>query len=66
MKKNEEDAVAKKTKAFFYRLHNERLPDGVSEQSLDEEINKREAEILAFEKKLFEGGKGEFTGILFF
>jgi len=58
-------AVSKKTKAFVYRHKNGRLPDGVTEQSLDSEINAREDAILKLEKEMNDGNQGEFTGVAF-
>ena len=59
------NAVAVKNKAFVYKLKHGRMPDGVTEQNLDEEINQREAAIINYEKDISEGKKGEFTGVAF-
>lgn len=59
------EAVKRKKDAFRHKLKNGHFPPNVSEQDLDKAINEREDEILAFEKDMTEGDKGQFVGVAF-
>ena len=57
--------MQKKRNAFIYRLKHGKLPEGVTEKGLDDEINKEEGRILAYERDLSEGNNGQLTGVAF-
>lgn len=49
----------------MYKFNKGNFANGVTEQSLNDEINKREKEISDYQKDLASGKKGEFTGVAF-
>ena len=65
MKQAELDAVGRKNAAFKAKFKLGNFPSGVTEETLDGEINQREKEILDYEKELFLGEKGDFSGVAF-
>lgn len=58
-------AVSRKTQAYVYRHKHGRLPDGVTEQGLEDEIRQREDAIINLEKTMNDGTHGIFTGVAF-
>lgn len=65
MKAIEEQAVAKKNTAYVYKFKNGSFPAGVTEKSLNDDINAKEKAIADYQKDLAAGKKGEFTGVAF-
>ena len=58
--------MKKKTDAYIYKFkHDNKFPDKVSVESLDREINEKEAIIAKYEQDLSTGAKGDFTGVAF-
>lgn len=58
--------MKKKTDAYIYKFkHDNNFPDKVSVESLDREINEKEAIIAKYEQDLSTGAKGDFTGVAF-
>ena len=65
MKRAELDAVGKKNAAFKAEFKTGSFPLGITEETLDGEINQREKEILDYEKELFLGKQGDISGVAF-
>ena len=57
--------MKKKTDAYIFKFKTGNFPTGVTQETLDAEINKREGEILDYQKALSAGTKGGFTGVAF-
>ena len=57
--------MKKKTDAYVFKFKTGNFPAGVTQETLDAEINKREEEILNYQKALSAGTKGGFNGVAF-